>query len=1278
MPKFVTNGPDISEHLLQAHEEGRVVFFCGAGISRPAGLPLFKGLVDGIYEQLGIGKTPVEDEAYKEKRYDATIHQLERRYPGHRPRVRESLANVLNPRLEGEDATTTHLALLQLAKDRKGMFRIVTTNFDRIFQHVIAQEELKIDSFEAPYLPIPKPSRWNGIVHLHGLLPAQPDETALNRLVLSSGDFGLAYLTERWAARFVSALFQHYIVCFVGYGVNDPVLRYMMDALAADELLGESKSEAYAFASFIAGQKEKTSVEWKAKGISPLTYEVPANREDHSALHRTLKEWADTYRDGVQGKKMIIAQHASRPPLSSSRMDFAVGRVLWALTDDLAAKHFADLNPVPPLDWLGPLAEDQFDQRELSRFGVVANGNEKKELRFSMLSRPAPYTDSVRMCIVDTGTRESHWDDVMSHLARWLTRHLDDPKLIVWLVERGGQLHKQFARLIRSRIEELDRLHADDSRREELDRIRVNAPKAIPGHLMRTLWRLLSAGRLRSPTHRSRIYETNWFDRVAQDGLTPTLRVELREILEPRVTIREPFDWSADALDSSEPAHIEELVHWELVLSSDDVHTALLSRVERREWWQEVLPDLLQDFTVLLHDALGLVGELDGANEKSDRSYIHEPSISEHLQNRGFHDWTALIILNRDAWLATARTDHARARHAVEGWWQIRFPVFKRLALFAAAQPDVISQQQALGWLLAEDSWWLWSPETERESLRLLVTLAPKLDPPEMEELERAILNGPLSEMFRDDLEQERWAGIIERDIWLRLAKIQSTRVTMGQAARTKLDKLTQQHPTWRLHEDESDEFPVWMEVSDGADRREFLSTPQRRRELVQWLRQHPGPANHWQEDDWRERCRNDFPPTACALYALTRENLWPESRWREALQAWSESKLIKRSWRYMGPVLNGASDEFVGSLGRILGWWLQAIATTFEGHEEFFLNLCRRILSIELPDEENFDSLLMETALFRAMSHTVGLVTEALLRWWHRSKPEEGQKLPETLVTIFTELCNTEIEKYRHGRVLLASHVVSLYRVDPDWTMEYLVPLFDWHHLEVEALSVWAGFLRSPRLYGPLLSVIKQPMLETANHYEKFGSQHAQQYADFLTFAALDLGDLFSIEELATATRNLPPAGLKNVARTLTRALEGAGDQRVEYWQNRALPFFQQIWPQDEALATPQISEDLGHLCVAAGDAFPEALDILYYWLKPGNPPTLIFLLRRLREAEICQRFPERALTFLEAIVGPEAEWVPEELRQCLNDIRQADQQLAAAERFTRLNELIERQGLD
>jgi len=205
-------------------------------------------------------------------------------------------------------------------------------------------------------VPIPKPTRWHGVVHLHGLLPDALDEIDLNRLVLTSGDFGLAYLTERWAARFVSELFRYYTVYFVGYSINDPVLRYMMDALAVDEMLGENRPEAFAFGDFKHGGQSQAMLDWEAKGVTPLLYEVPSGTQDHSGLHLTLKEWVDTYRDGVRGKEMIVAQHASTPPLTSSRLDFVVGRVLWALTDGLAVKPFADLNPVPPLEWLEPLA----------------------------------------------------------------------------------------------------------------------------------------------------------------------------------------------------------------------------------------------------------------------------------------------------------------------------------------------------------------------------------------------------------------------------------------------------------------------------------------------------------------------------------------------------------------------------------------------------------------------------------------------------------------------------------------------------------------------------------------------------------------------------------------------------------------------------------------------------------------------------------------------------------------------------------------------------------
>lgn len=162
-------------------------------------------------------------------------------------------------------------------------------------------------------------------VLLHGLLPEKPTTSELDRLIVSSGDFGLAYLTERWAARFVSELFRNFTVCFVGYSIiNDPVLRYMMDALAADRLLGESSPEMFAFGSYSKGKEVDRANEWKAKNVTPILYR---EHRHHAYLHKTLRAWAETYRDGVRGKERIVVECAIAQPLTSTKQDNFVGRM---------------------------------------------------------------------------------------------------------------------------------------------------------------------------------------------------------------------------------------------------------------------------------------------------------------------------------------------------------------------------------------------------------------------------------------------------------------------------------------------------------------------------------------------------------------------------------------------------------------------------------------------------------------------------------------------------------------------------------------------------------------------------------------------------------------------------------------------------------------------------------------------------------------------------------------------------------------------------------------
>jgi hypothetical protein len=239
----------------------------------------------------------------------------------------------------------------------------------------------------------------------------------------------------------------------------------------------------------------------------------------------------------------------------------------------------------------------------------------------------------------------------------------------------------------------------------------------------------------------------DWRDHFKRAGFTPTLRLELIELLKPRVRLTQPFGLleGPDRNLSVQNPKIKDLVNWEIVLSTDYVH-ATLEEIKQDAQGRELLPQLLSDTTSLLHDTLDLMAELGGANSDSDLSYVYQPSISRHAQNRDFRDWTALIDLARDAWVATVEKFPERAQLEAEHWFQIHYPIFRRLAFFAATHSDIILPRQALDWLLADNHRWLWSIETQRECFRLLTAIASRLDRQDRERLERAILQGPARE----------------------------------------------------------------------------------------------------------------------------------------------------------------------------------------------------------------------------------------------------------------------------------------------------------------------------------------------------------------------------------------------------------------------------------------------------------------------------------------------------------------------------------------------------
>jgi hypothetical protein len=360
--------------------------------------------------------------------------------------------------------------------------------------------------------------------------------------------------------------------------------------------------------------------------------------------------------------------------------------------------------------------------------------------------------------------------------------------------------------------------------------------------------------------------------------------------------------------------------------------------------------------------------------------------------------------------------------------------------------------------------------------------------------------------------------------------------------------------------------------------------------------------------------------------------------------------------------------DDVLQEIAYGFTWWLDAVSKSIDQHETIFLDLCHRVLALPHQDEVDTDH-----PVTTAINHPVGHVTQALLNLWFKRQPNDNDTLPGDIEPFFTQLCDTLVEEFRHGRVLLASSLIALFRVDRPWTETHLLPLFDWAADPVEATAAWEGFLWSPRLYRPLLSAFKTQFLSTAHHYAELG-EHSRQFAALLTYAALDPVDGYSRQEFQSAIGALPPEGLQEVAQALSQALEGAGDQREHYWKSSVQPFWHQVWPKSRELVSNGIAELLARLSIAAGGEFPAALSTVETWLQPIKHPH--YVVNRLHESGLTQRFPQDALRFLNAVLDDQP-WAPSDLKECLTAIAKTAPALDQDPRYQRLVEYSRRRGI-
>lgn len=310
--------PKIPERLLLAHARGEVLFLVGAGVSRPD-LPDFQGLVLSIYKEIEpkmhevlsnlptgactncyvnleglLPSQQAEANRYINGEFDIVLGLLERRLDGFSG-LSSSVRKVVAAKLRelSKSSNGLHESLIRLA-DRGGCHTILTTNFDLLLEDAAKKRRLKVSSHSLG--AIPRPSRaldFSGIMHIHGALHKKTEMHS--ELVLTDLDFGEYYLRRRIIPDLIYDAARLFNIVLVGYSANDPPMKYLLNAVAADGLRFENLRERFVF---VGNQQEDLAQmeDWKGRGITPIGYD---NSSEHKALHDVLHQWASIANIGV-------------------------------------------------------------------------------------------------------------------------------------------------------------------------------------------------------------------------------------------------------------------------------------------------------------------------------------------------------------------------------------------------------------------------------------------------------------------------------------------------------------------------------------------------------------------------------------------------------------------------------------------------------------------------------------------------------------------------------------------------------------------------------------------------------------------------------------------------------------------------------------------------------------------------------------------------------------------------------------------------------------------
>ncbi len=1206
MPELIQNGPDIPVELMNRLDDGRVVFFCGAGVSVGSGLPGFRGLIDDVYSATKESPTALEQGALERKQLDKALGLIEGRLIA--GQLRQKVIERLSVPWTG--TLDVHKAILTLSRTKTGGLRLVTTNFDDRF-HQAGADERFIDA--APKLPIPKNDSWGSLVHLHGRIIPSDDGRSL---VLTAADFGRAYLTERWAARFITELFREFTVVFVGYSLDDPVMGYMVDALAAERARGASFGRAYAFAAFrTESERETAKNEWLGKNVEPILY---CSDNKHELLNGTLVEWARIHTDPIFSRNQIALIELKKTPTGIN--DPAARRLCWAISDPATAQEIAKAPP---------LTADAEYPTLAAWIGVL------DEAGFLSAADHGPQAAPAIAPIADTGLRSlnpPNLGSVTRHLAWWIARHAHVSQVLEWVVRKGSRVHPHFADMIRQQL--------------------AKPETPIPPKL-RFLWTVVLSNQ--HDYGSADLWRIDQAKTAALDDERRYLTDELIESIRPQLKImpgpsshlqfRRIYDKTTTPLTPLEAcAHTEvSLGGRELAYGTED----FLAKPEvlARHAWQ---------LTSHLERAIELLGQDDGS---SRRSIHNRPSIAEHPQNRRRPDWTQLIDWARDSYSALKRVSPAKAAGLLQWWAASPHPLFRRLALHSITEDPKAYILLARPILLEGKEPGLWDMELHREALRFFRLAGRRLPAKLRAEIVLAVKAGP---KVRRGKGAKKWdREYVDYSITLRLAKLARGGAKLDKASMARAATLPSAQPG---EPEERNEFLTWSGEGGFVSRHELTGTKQTDASIPALIKAISEKSIGLEE--FEGVALSSLLKAIAALRRLGKQNAtWPGPYWQRLFWAVRglrhQGKLHPRMEGFLVSFLPTIPDAVFVETGSAAADFVEEIAKKYPVERE---DEIRRLWHKAWGGISHSAEVDSKDVLTSAINHSAGKLAEAALhRLWMR-KPRIGDEFPSEIVTYFDQIAQSPGGIL--GRVILASRLFHLFGVSPKWTAANLLPRMSWQS-SPEAKTLWAAYAWSPTIGPNLLAAIKTDFLLALKAFSTFEDE-AENLIGLFVSTCLEAPHELTPDEIDGVIRSLPEKGLVEVTDRLEQRLKGTDEERATIWRAKIGPWLAAHWPHAADRNTSGTSRGLVDIARQTGTAFPEAIKLLLPYLKPIGDR----FLWHIDHDQLAAKSPEAVLSLLVKTVTKETlqTWERAILKKILDKLQEVDPSMRARQDFQNL----------